>query len=267
MEKANEHMVLPSKKNTKEAFFASLQSNIMPLCPICQDTGLVLNQAGQAMPCICVAKKQQNKQKRRANLPVVLQQKTFADFQLKYYTTAKKTPEGENFANLAKKALKGAKDFVKKANSQEPAKGLLLQGNVGSGKTHLAAAIANALLEEGVDVQFLVVPEFLDDLRATYSESGRSEALLMQRAQNAKVLILDDLGVHNFTPWTQNRIFSLINYRVNYNLPFIITTNLNTLDEMSSVIDERTVSRIVEACDIYRLLTDTDIRLAQHLER
>jgi DNA replication protein DnaC len=82
----------------------------------------------------------------------------------------------------------------------------------------------------------------------------------MDTARKAEVLVLDDLGAHNFTEWTQNKIFSLINYRMNHGLPCVITTNLS-LEEMNQVVGLRTVSRIIEMCKIYRLYVDEDIRV------
>ena len=76
----------------------------------------------------------------------------------------------------------------------------MLQGYVGRGKTYLAASIANALVERDVDVRFIVVPDFLDELRATFDTSSMgSESELMNLIKTAPVLILDDLGAHNYT--------------------------------------------------------------------
>jgi len=74
------------------------------------------------------------------------------------------------------------------------------------------------------------------------------------------LLILDDLGAHNYTDWTRNKLFSIINYRLNYMLPTIITTNIN-LEDLEHFLGERTTSRIIHMCHPYRLLVEVDIRV------
>ena len=85
---------------------------------------------------------------------------------------------------------------------------LVLLGGYGAGKTHLAAAIANQRVKLGHPVLFVVVPDLLDYLRATFSPS--SDAGLDERMETIReipLLILDDLGAHNSTPWAQEKLF------------------------------------------------------------
>ena len=142
----------------------------------------------------------------------------------------------------------------------------MLEGQIGSGKTHLAAAIANELLAAGQHILFLVVPDFLDELRNSYHSSGEfNEIEIMEQAKNIPVLILDDLGNHNFTEWTQNKLFSLINYRLNQQLPSIITTNLD-IPSLAEVLGQRVVSRIIASCEVCLLPVPKDIRLLKNLK-
>jgi len=136
-------------------------------------------------------------------------------------------------------------------------------GPAGCGKTHLSAGIANELLECGIDTQFSIVPEFLDQLRASYrpDTQGPDESVLVERASTVPVLILDDLGAHNFTEWVRNRLFAIINYRVNHDLPCIITTNLS-FRELNENIGDRTASRLVENCVAVIMNTQNDIRFS-----
>jgi len=75
---------------------------------------------------------------------------------------------------------------------------------------------------------------------------------------------LDDLGAHNYTPWTCNKLYSLLNYRLNYHLPVIITTNLD-LVEIEKFLGKRTTSRILQMCNVYRLTVQKDIRYQKSL--
>jgi len=118
-------------------------------------------------------------------------------------------------------AMRGAETFA-----TAPKGWLLLVGPSGSGKTHLSAAIAGKCIESGQSAMFMVVPDLLDHLRAAYqpgSDAGYNE--VFETVRNAPVLILDDLGVQNVTPWVEEKLFQLINHRYSSQLATVITTN------------------------------------------
>jgi DNA replication protein DnaC len=103
---------------------------------------------------------------------------------------------------------------------------LVLQGPVGCGKTHLAAAIKNERDEQGYQTLFKTAPDLLDYLRATYApDSHVTYDKGFDAIRNAEVLILDDYGAHSSTPWAEEKLFQLLNYRFNSRLPTVITTN------------------------------------------
>ncbi len=119
--------------------------------------------------------------------------------------------------------------------AQSPEGWLVLLGVTGCGKTHLAAAIANYRLQSGNPALFLVVPEFLDHLRSTFSpESKISYDQLFESAKNAPLLILDDFGEQSTTPWAQEKLYQVINYRYNARLATVITSR-HALDELEAV--------------------------------
>ncbi|KUK32709.1 MAG: IstB-like ATP-binding protein [Thermoanaerobacterales bacterium 50_218] len=224
-------------------------------CKTCGDRGIIL-QDGVARVCPCVKQRYREKLYKEANLTPEIRGCSFEGFRLDYY-------EGEH-REAALRALQGAKQFVHEYLRNPHVPGILFTGDVGAGKTYLAAAIANFLLDHGVQVLFLVVPDFLDEMRATYhrasgDDQGVDDVTLLKRVRQVEVLILDDLGVHNYTAWTCNKLYSLLNFRLNYQLPVVITTNLS-LGELDDVLGERTTSRIVQMCRIYRLSVDKDIR-------
>jgi DNA replication protein DnaC len=103
---------------------------------------------------------------------------------------------------------------------------LVLAGVVGCGKTHLAAAIKNERDEHGYQSLFKTAPDLLDYLRATYApDSNVTYDRGFDAIRNADVLILDDYGAHSSTPWAEEKLFQLLNYRFNARLPTVITTN------------------------------------------
>ena len=115
---------------------------------------------------------------------------------------------------------------------------LLLEGGYGCGKTHLAAAIANETVSRGIPTLFITVPDLLDSLRFAYNNPETTFETRFEDVRNVALLVLDDFGTQNATPWAQEKLFQIINYRYTNKLPTVITTNL-ILDEIESRIRSR----------------------------
>lgn len=115
---------------------------------------------------------------------------------------------------------------------------LLLQGAYGCGKTHLAAAIANFAVSMGVPTLFITVPDLLDTLRFAYNDRESSFEERFEEIRSSPLLIMDDFGTQNATPWAQEKLFQLLNYRYINKLPLVVTTNLS-LDEIEGRIRSR----------------------------
>jgi DNA replication protein DnaC len=125
--------------------------------------------------------------------------------------------------------------------ARSPEGWLVFQGVNGCGKTHLAAAIANYRLAQGEPVFFVVVPDLLDHLRSTFSPESRiSYDEFSETIKEIPLLILDDFGEQSATPWAQEKLYQLINYRYNARLPMVVTTCLS-LDEIETRISSRMV--------------------------
>ncbi len=151
------------------------------------------------------------------------------------------------------RALNAADDFC--AN---PARWLVLVGDVGVGKTHLAAAIKNERDEKRLPTVFMTVPDLLDYLRAAYAPS--SEVTYdegFDAIRNAPVLILDDYGAHSATPWAEEKLFQLLNHRFNARLPTVITTNIpfDKPDQLSPSHqqEQRIYARLLDLAMVVRL--------------
>jgi DNA replication protein DnaC len=145
--------------------------------------------------------------------------------------------------------------------AQEPDGWLLLTGTYGCGKTHLAAAIANARLDIGQPVLFIVAPDLLDHLRATFSpQSEVTYDELFEQLRNTPLLILDDLGAQSSTTWAQEKLFQLLNHRYNTQLPTVITTNqrLEDLEPRlrSRLLDQRLLNHFVIVAPDFRAGTN-----------
>lgn len=164
------------------------------------------------------------------------------------------------FENLNRKGLKqkhqvGYQKCVEDAEIfvADPHGWLTLRGASGCGKTHIAAAIANACIRRGTPALFVVVPDLLDHLRSAYKpDADLTYDQLFEQVRNAPVLVLDDLGTQNATPWAQEKLFQIVNHRFNARLPTVFTTNavLRDMDErFRSRLTDPGLARIYELAD------------------
>jgi DNA replication protein DnaC len=151
----------------------------------------------------------------------------------------------ENFSPRGRVGLRSAQaDSLEQAYNQarffaETRRGwLLLSGEFGSGKTHLAAAIANFAVDLGIPTLFLTVPDLLDQLRFSFDDPEATFETRFEEIRNAPLLIMDDFGTQNATEWAQEKLFQIVNYRYVNKLPLVVTTNL-LLGEIEPRISSR----------------------------
>jgi DNA replication protein DnaC len=171
----------------------------------------------------------------------MLSERTFGNFSLR---------ENENLEKEERKKLESAFKAAQKF-AEKPRGWLVLQGDYASGKTHLAAAIANYRTGEGVPPLFIMVPDLLDHLRATFSpESTVSYDRRFDEVKTTPLLVLDDLGTQSMTPWVKEKLYQLFNYRYNGGLSTVITT-ADTLSEIDPRIRSRMLDRRI--CRIYAI--------------
>ncbi|MBI3977875.1 MAG: ATP-binding protein [Chloroflexi bacterium] len=212
-----------------------------PACAICNDVGYVRLDVpldhpdfGRAVPCRC--RKQALVQQRIDRLAAhsnlgALRRHTFATL-----------IDGGRSGIPDKQERFRRACLAARAYAEKPDGWLVFMGISGCGKTHLAAAIANARIDQGEPAFFAIVPDLLDYLRQTYQpESPVSYDELFEEVRNTPLLILDDLGTQHNTPWAKEKLFQILNHRFNARLPTVLTTNC-ALDEL----DDRIRSRLTD---------------------
>ncbi len=182
-----------------------------------------------------------------------LADRTFENFREQGHKKAQLTEQDKHSLAAAKAAAE--------AFACRPEGWLLLEGGYGCGKTHLAAAIANQAVSQGILTLFITVPDLLDFLRFAFSDPETTFEERFEEVRTVDLLVLDDFGTQNATPWAQEKLFQIMNYRYINKLPTVITTNL-LLDQIESRIrsrlqDEMFVRRVRITAPDYRRPTET----------
>lgn len=165
--------------------------------------------------------------------------------------------------------IKKAKNYVKHFEEMRKDNvGLLLYGNVGSGKTYIACSIANAIITEySYNVKMRNFAQILNDLQKGGFTLDRNEYI--EQITNPTLLILDDFGIERNTEYALEQIYNVINARYLKARPTIITTNLNFKDmeqEQEDIMLGRIYSRIIEMCLPLRVI-GADRRKIQSKEK
>lgn len=146
------------------------------------------------------------------------------------------------------------REYVNRFDEMKAAgKGLCLFGQVGRGKSYLAACVGNALIEErGIPV---IMTDFIS-LERVFSAVDRSNrGKYFSRLITMPLLIIDDLGAERTSPYMSDLVYSIIDGRAKAGLPIIVTTNL-TAEEMknpTSTRDNRIYSRLYQICLFYEV--------------
>ena len=159
----------------------------------------------------------------------------FEDYQLTIYNS---------------EAYKICKDYAENFNKikNKPRNGLFIVGECGVGKSHVAFATANALIESEKRVICTSMIDLLADLRANFQNSA-TEANTLAKYSNCDLLVLDDLGKEKPTEWALQMMYSIVDNRYNNLKPIIVTTNYTAGDLVKRFTinnDNATASAIID---------------------
>lgn len=144
-------------------------------------------------------------------------------------------------------------EYVKTFSLDKP-KSLILQGSYGTGKSHLAYAIAKAIKQQGYSVAFMHIPMLMERIKATYNRNATETTdELVQLLSSIDLLVLDDVGVEN-TEHTLNKLFSIVDNRVGKNN--IFTTNFSDKELNQNMNWQRINSRMKQNARTVLVLGD-----------
>jgi DNA replication protein DnaC len=249
------------------------------VCPECNGTGWKIverDEVSGAVKCGCAATDRAEGLEEKAQIPPLYSKASFDNFLLPRENPIQYHELTEVFL-----AVRGyARDFP---NVKKP--GLLLIGDPGGGKTHLAVAALRALIAKGFEGLFIDYQNLLDRIRSGWdAASNVSDKEMYRVAMDKEVVLLDDLGAHRVSDWVEDTVTSIITTRCNQRKALIATTNLvdpekYTIQEVKdrglvyhrttieSRIGPRARSRLFEMCRVIRVNGIDDFRLRRQGEK
>ena len=153
----------------------------------------------------------------------------------------------ENAPTMTKQLTK-AKEYAEKWDDfSREGIGLLLFGNVGTGKSYAAGCIANALIDRMISVLYVDMTDVVNRMQGNF---GADRDSYLKRITRPDLLILDDLGAERNTSYGKERVFDIVNRRLLSRKPMIITTNiaLSVMQKATDLDDRRIYDRVLEVC-------------------
>jgi DNA replication protein DnaC len=213
-----------------------------PDCPICGGVGYVRRELPPGDPDfgrlqLCTCRERSRAQQDQARLYRLSNLDAFKNMTFESFNTRGRMGLGDAQLHSLELAFNQSHQYAQNLSGW-----LLLTGGYGCGKTHMAAAVANFVVGFGVPTLFLTVPDLLDWLRYSYDSAETTFENRFEEIRSVRLLVLDDLGTQNATPWAEEKLYQIINHRYMLKLPTIITTNLDLIE-----LDGRVRSRLQDS--------------------
>ncbi len=206
-------------------------------CSKCKDTGVYEH---YYCDCFLDLVKQLSYEELNAGAPA--QDCSFGNFLLERYPHEKDPETGEDIYEHMKLIRQYCMDYAGDFGKHSPS--LLLYGNTGLGKTHLALSIANTAIDRGYNVLYGSAHNLLAEMEREHFGRKTFENSPEDMILDADLLVLEDLGAEFSSKFTRAAIYNIIDTRIQRGVPTIITTNL-MYDQIAQEYDDRVYSRIL----------------------
>lgn len=195
--------------------------------------------------CECAVKKREEEEKQRKHAELMMQIERYRKMGFPETEMAKWNFDNDDMAN---KTVTGVmKNYVDNFRRfYRDGKGLLIYGNVGTGKTYAACEVANALIDKGYPVMVTNFARLTNTLQGMYA--GKQEYI--DSLNEFDLLVIDDLGAERQSDFMQEMVYTIIDARYRSGLPFIVTTNLE-MEEIKNpekIGNARIYDRVLERC-------------------
>lgn len=220
-------------------------------CTLCKDTGRF-----DGRRCTCVEAEMRRLRRQQLNGEFPLELCRFDRFSLDRYSSEVDAALGTSPRAIMTQVLEYCQAYA--AHFKPGCTSLLMMGNAGLGKTHLALAMAGCVLDKGYDVVYVSAQQAFAALDNNTRE-GQSE-LWLEAMLHADLLILDDLGTEYIVPHTISMLYEIVNTRLCAKRSTVYTTNIVTQTLMNNRYTEKVASRLLGGCEILQFFGE-DIRL------
>ena len=223
------------RKDLVEQHFEEGFLDESPICSLCGGSGYV----GSNM-CECLRELCRQEQKREVSI-LSGGKENFSQFRLEYYPDRIDRDLGVNIRSVMERTLQSCRQYA--VSFTEKSGNLLFSGDTGLGKTFLSACIARTVADKGYSVVYESAGHLFANMERAKFTPDEAARETCKKYNDCDLLIVDDLGTEMPGQFTTAALYSLLNDRLLWGRPMIVSTNL-TMEDMQKRYSPQIASRL-----------------------